>query len=458
MVEFTLKKRPLRLFFSGIGGSGMSALASFMSDSGHEVRGSDRAFDRSPDHDLCRMLRAKGITIVPQDGSGITPELDLAVFSTAVEGDRPEVIRAQQMGIPMLTRPAFLAEIVKRFRTVAVAGTSGKSTTAGMIAFVMHRLGLQPNYIGGGRVTQFMSPSHPGNSLSGDSELLVVEACESDGTIVDYAPDTSLILNLDLDHHAVEETGRMFLSLVRNTARRIVVNADDDNLSRLPLTDTATFSIERQSAFRPDGVMLQPTGSDFSLQGISFHLSLPGKFNLYNALACIATLGLMQIPLGDIAPVLAEFTGIERRFTVHLDDGARLVIEDYAHNPHKISCLLETAAKMRERICYVFQPHGFGPTRMMRYEYVKVFADRLRREDHLVLLPIFYEGGTAAKDIASEDLTDGVVAAGKSAEAIHHRDALLEMTADWDAFVVFGARDESLTGLAKAIAAALMQR
>jgi UDP-N-acetylmuramate--alanine ligase len=429
-----------------------------MRDRGHQVSGSDRSFDRKADHPLRRMLGAKGIAIVPQDGAGITPLLDLAVFSTAVESDQPEVIRARRLGVPTMTRPAFLAALVREFRTIAVAGTSGKSTTAGMLAFVMQGLGLHPNYIGGGRVTQFISPSHPGNSLSGDSDILVVEACESDGTIVDYAPDMSLLLNLDLDHHAIEETGRMFLRLSGNTARKVVINADDHNLARLSFTDPVTFSLESPSDFMAEEIVPHGGGSDFSVKGVPFHLPLPGRHNLCNALSCIAVLAVTGIPLRDIAPVLADFRGVERRFTVHLDDATRLVVEDYAHNPHKISCLLATVRTMRDRVCYVFQPHGFGPTRLMQKEYVRAFAEGLRREDHLVLLPIFYEGGTATKDISSEDLADGVRAAGKSAETIHQREALLERTADWDAFVVFGARDESLTDLARAIAAALRQK
>ncbi|HCL81431.1 MAG TPA: UDP-N-acetylmuramate--alanine ligase, partial [Nitrospiraceae bacterium] len=164
----------------------MSAIAAFMADKGHVVFGSDRAFDKNPDHPAFKTLKTKGIIIAPQDGSGINKSFDFAVFSTAVEPDQPEYLKSKSLGIPIKTRPEYLAEIVSEFKTIAVAGTSGKSTTSGMLAFLMKRLGLEPNFIGGGRVKQFRTETNPGNSITGNSDILVIEACESDGTIVNY--------------------------------------------------------------------------------------------------------------------------------------------------------------------------------------------------------------------------------------------------------------------------------
>jgi UDP-N-acetylmuramate--alanine ligase len=449
-----------KIFFSGIGGSGMSALACFAADRGNTVTGSDRAFDRDPAHPVCRMLRAKGILMVPQDGSGIDNSLDLAVFSTAVEPDRPEVVAARAAGIPTKTRPEYLAEIVMGFRTIAVAGTSGKSTTAGMLAFLMQRLGLKPNFIGGGRVKQFMSATNPGNSLTGDSDRLVIEACESDGTIVNYRPLHSVILNLDLDHHSVAVTAGLFRTLMENTTGKIFVNADDPNLGKITEREVVTFSIDNPSDCRAKDVVCRPFGTDFSVETASkaparLSLSLPGKYNLYNALSCIAVLSEMEIPLPEIASVLREFRGIERRFDIHLNEGGRMVIDDYAHNPHKISALMETAGRISERVCYIFQPHGFAPTKMMKDEYIDAFTKGLRDSDHLILLPIFYAGGTAGKDISSGDLASGIRNKGKAAEVIEKREDVLAKTRGWEAVVVFGARDETLSEFASAIAAVL---
>lgn len=453
-------ERHLKIFFSGIGGSGVSAIAGFMADKGHTIVGSDRAFDKNPNHPVYGLLKSKGINIVSQDGNGIDSSFDFAVFSTAVEHDQPEFLKAKSLGIPIKTRPEYLAEIVLDFNTIAVAGTSGKSTTAGMLAFVMQRLGLKPNFIGGGRVKQFKTKSNPGNSITGDSNLLIIEACESDGTIVNYKPEHSIILNLDLDHHPVEKTAGMFENLIKNTAGRIIVNADDNNLRILESKfrnqeskeRLITFSIDNSSKYMATDINYKPFSTAFSLYGTKFSLSLPGKYNLYNALSCIAILSEMGIPIKDIADVLHEFKGIERRFDIHLNDKKHLVIDDYAHNPHKISSLMQTISNIKKEICYIFQPHGFAPTKMMKNEYIDAFAKNLRNSDHLILLPIFYAGGTASKDISSHDLANGIKAKGKSVEVVDNRKVILERLSKWNNYVIFGARDETLSDFAKEIA------
>src|SRR5208283_3249694 len=336
----SLRDHPLKIFFSGIGGSGVSAIASFMADKGHIVVGSDRSFDGNPAHPLYQILESKNISIVPQDGSGLDSSFDFAVFSTAVEADQPEVVKARRIGVPIQTRPEYLAKIVTEFETIAVAGTSGKSTTAGMLAFFMQRLGMRPNFIGGGRVKQLKTERNAGNAIAGDSEWLVMEACESDGTIINYKPEHSIILNLELDHHSVEKTAEMFESLGGNTSGMIILNSDDANLEKVRLKNSVNFSIEAASGYCAEAVDLQPFSTGFSVNGTRFRLSLPGKYNLYNALACIALLGEMGVSLKNIAGVLNQFNGLERRFDIHLNDGKRLVIDDYAHNPHKIASFL----------------------------------------------------------------------------------------------------------------------
>jgi UDP-N-acetylmuramate--alanine ligase len=440
-----------KIFFSGIGGSGVSAIASFVADRGHAVAGSDRLFDGNPDHPICNILKRKGIAIVPQDGTGIDASLDFVVFSTAVEDGQPEVIRTREMGITMKSRPEYLSELVAEFNTVAVAGTSGKSTSAGMLAFILERLGLEPNYIGGGRVKQFKDRSNLGNALAGKSDLLVVEACESDGSIVQYYPLHSVIANLDLDHNSIERTARMFEALGENTKEIVIINRDDRNLSQCRFRKPTGFSIGAGSEYQARAIEHRPFCTNFTLHNISFRLSLPGKYNLYNALSCIALLSEIGISLRDIACVLPDFSGIERRFDIYLDDGKHLVVDDYAHNPHKISSLMETVMGIRNRVCYIFQPHGFGPTRLMEQGYVRTFIRNLRKEDHLMLLPIYYAGGTSIKDISSEDLWTEIRRAGKSAEVLRERTLLFQRINEWDNYVVFGARDESLADFAREI-------
>jgi UDP-N-acetylmuramate--alanine ligase len=446
-----------KIFFSGIGGSGVSAIASFIADRGHTVIGSDRLFDRNADHPIKKILQSKGITIVPQDGSGINDSLDFAVFSTAVENNQPDILKAEEVGIPMKTRPQYLCELASEFRTIAVAGTSGKSTTAGMLAFLLHRLGLVPNFIGGGRVKQFRNKRNLGNSLTGGSDLLVIEACESDGSIVHYHPFYSIILNLSLDHNTIDETAEMFQILSRNTKKFVVMSGDDENLTPYRFDNLIRFSIDTDSKYQAKSINYQPFGTSFRLFDIPFTLSLPGKYNLYNALACIVLLAELGVALRDIAKILPDFSGIERRFDIFLNNEKHLVIDDYAHNPHKITALMEAMKKIRGSICYIFQPHGYGPTRLMKREYIETFANNLRGEDHLILLPIYYAGGTSVTDISSENLCDGIKAAGKSTEVLHERSFLFRRLKEWDNYVVFGARDESLAEFASEIALRLKE-
>jgi UDP-N-acetylmuramate--alanine ligase len=442
----------VKIFFSGIGGSGVSAIAGFMTGKGHRTAGSDRLFDLYPEHQVCRILKEKGVAIFPQDGSGIDLSTELAVFSTAVEKDNPDFIKAEGLGTTVRTRPQYLTEIVSGFSTVAVAGTSGKSTVSGMLAFLMQGLGLGPNFIGGGRVKQFRAAGNPGNFLTGPSDTLVVEACESDGTLVDYMPSCTIISNLDLDHHSILETGRMFGRLAENTSRVIVTGGDDQNLAACGIKNAVRFSIQRESEYRATDIEYHQLRTAFRLRGRRFEVSLPGMHNLYNALACIALLSELGVAGDKVAEVLPEFAGIERRFDVHLNDGRHLVIDDYAHNPHKILSLMRTMQTLSDKVCYIFQPHGYGPTRLMRGGYIRTFSELLRPSDDLFLLPIYYAGGTAAKDISSGDIAEGVKASGRSASVLEDRGAIFDLLGKWDSHVVFGARDDSLSDYTEAIA------
>ncbi|MBI5847109.1 MAG: hypothetical protein HZB31_04040 [Nitrospirae bacterium] len=442
----------MKIFFSGIGGSGVSALAGFAADKGHSVSGSDRLFDSHADHPVRKRLEANNVRIVPQDGNGLDRGFDFAVFSTAVEPSNPDCLKAQELGLLIRTRPEYLAEIVSVYKTVAIAGTSGKSTTSGMLVFLMRQLGMSPNFIGGGRVKQFRTEKNLGNYLAGNSDQLVIEACESDGTIVNYHPAHSVILNLDLDHHSIAETGMMFEILSDNTAGMVILNADDWNLKHCRIRDAATFSIDKASDYQAVDIRYQPLTTTFSIYGQNFILSLPGRHNLYNALACIALLAETGIALKEIAAVLPEFQGIERRFDLHLNDGRHLVIDDYAHNPHKIQSLMQTMQGISGKVCYIFQPHGFAPTRLMKDGYIKTFTDCLRDTDRLIILPIYYAGGTAAQDISSEDLAAPIKAAGRDAVAVAERDAVFNLPGEYDTYVVFGARDDTLSDLAEEIA------
>lgn len=450
-----MDKGLLKLFFSGIGGSGMSAIAGFMADKGHSIVGSDRAFDSNGDCKLSHLLQTRGIKIVPHNGSGINENFDYVIFSTAVEHTQPEYLAAKSLGLKIKNRPEYLIDITKNFKTTAVAGTSGKSTTSGLLAFLMQKIGLEPNFIGGGRVKNLSLNSHIGNYIAGSSDLMVIEACESDGTIVDYSPQNSILLNLQLDHHSIEKTSSMFEKFLQQTSAIKIINADDLNLKKLKILNPISFSIDSPSDYEAENITYLPFSSSFTVNKIRFKLSLPGKYNIYNALAAIAMLSEMGVPLKDIAHFIPLFSGIQRRFDIHFNTPNHLVIDDFAHNPHKISCLMQTVSKIKDRICYIFQPHGYAPTKLMKDGYIETFATCLRESDHLILLPIYFAGGNASKDISSDDIAKSVRARGKSVQAVRERKEILDRLSEWQNFVIFGARDDTLSDLAKDIAALL---
>jgi UDP-N-acetylmuramate--alanine ligase len=167
--------------------------------------------------------------------------------------------------------------------------------------------------------------------------------------------------------------------------------------------------------------------------------------------ACIATLAEWGIPLKDCVAPLKSFRGVDRRFDVYLNEGTGFVMDDYAHNPHKIASMMQMAQKIRPGITYIFQPHGFAPTRMMKKEYIEAFTVNLRKTDRVIFLPIFYVGGTVAKDISSDVLAEGVRAGGLAATATT-REEVLANARTGDSYVVFGARDESLAAFAQQLA------
>lgn len=456
-----MEQFPENIFFSGIAGSGVSALAVFMAQRGHRVSGSDRQFDNGAGAHMLKTLRAAGIRIHPQDGSGITMELELMVLSTAVEDHRPEVVKAKEIGLKIQSRPEFLARLANGMKTIAMAGTSGKSSASGMLAHAMHSLGLSPNFIGGGRVKNLRTTANPGNVLAGSSDMLVIEADESDGSIVNYRPAHSVIANLALDHNPVEETAAMFSTLAAGTTGIVALNLDDKTLARaLPMVEGKSigYSIETPSDIMAREITLSRLGSSFSVNAQQFRLQVPGIHNIYNALGVIAMLSTMQVNPRDIAHALGSFRGIERRFDVHLDHKGILVVDDYAHNPHKISALLHTVQGVSGRTCCIFQPHGYGPLKLMLREYAATFNSMLRPGDKLFILPVYYGGGTTSKEITSTNLAElsGACAPADRTSLINEINT--SPPDAFDCYTVFGARDDSLSELAGAIAKSVSNR
>ncbi len=453
-----------RLHFAGLAGSGMSALAQVEAMAGRAVSGSDRAFDRGERVRERAMLDALGITVTVQDGSGVRTQPAAVVASTAVEAEVPDIAVARELGVPVVHRSDLLAAHVAASRTVAVAGTSGKSTVVAMLFELLRGAGRDPSVITGGEIVALQREGLWGNAWAGRGESLVVEADESDGSLTRYAPSIGVLLNLQRDHHEIDTVAAMFRQFTAQAREYCVVSADP-RLAEFArgawvwVVDGEEVPEGAARVLRASDIELEPTRGRFTLDGDAFVVPAPGLHNVRNAIAALTAAHALDVPLRSMRDALFEFAGVHRRFQTIAYTGGVEIIDDFAHNPEKIRAALATARARGRRTLAVYQPHGFGPTRFLRHDLVEAFASSLRPHDALYMLDIFYAGGTAAKDIASQDLVDDLAERGVRASVPASRAALVETLAgearEGDVILVMGARDPSLSDLARAIAAQL---
>jgi UDP-N-acetylmuramate--alanine ligase len=436
--------------FTGIFGGGMSALAQYLRFCGMDVSGSDRLQD-SPDTAMVRRrLVDLGCAIADQDGSGIGPATDAVCVSTAIEPSNPDIAAASAREIPVVHRSDLLAALIATKRTIAVAGTSGKSTVTAMIFEFLAACGKSPSLLSGAALRRLERQGLIGNAYSGGSDLLVVEADESDGTIVKYAPETAVVLNVSKDHKDVDDLRRLFATLVTNS-RWTALNADDPILSTLPADERV--GTDGAAGWRPDREEILPGSVRLFRGGIEYHLPLPGAHNLENLRAALCVCARFGCEEAVLAQAVRAFEGVDRRFARTETTRHVHVVDDFAHNPAKIAAAVDAARGLSGRVVAVYQPHGFGPTRFLKDDYVAAFRAVFHEGDSLYLLPIYYAGGTAQKDISSEDLITALGPVPFRAKAPPDREKLLSMLeADvrpGDVLLIMGARDPSLPALAR---------
>ena len=445
-------------FFCGIGGSGMLPLASIVRASGGRVAGSDRSLDAGRTQGKFDYLRSLGIQLFPQDGSGLRPGMTL-VTSAAVEEGIADVVRARELGLEHLTRPQFLARLLNSAqRSVAIGGTSGKSTVTAMTGWILHACHRQPTVMNGAVMKNFVTPSAPfASALVGDPELFVSEVDESDGSIALYRPEVALVNNVTLDHKEMGELRGLFAGFL-GAARKAIVNLDDPEARLL----AESVPAERLTGFGFDSPGAAVMGKDYrdTDQGSSFAveaggeraevaLQVPGHHNAVNALAAIAAALALGVRLDEAAAALARFEGIKRRLETLGTAAGVTVIDDFAHNPDKIDASLATLRARDGRLLVMFQPHGYGPLAKMGEELADSFARGMAPGDLLFLPDPVYHGGTVDKVRDSAWLAGAVAERGGSARHVAERaalgEALLAEARPGDRIVIMGARDDSLS-------------
>jgi UDP-N-acetylmuramate--alanine ligase len=440
------------IHFTGIFGSGMSALAQYLRFQGILVSGSDRLLASEDTASIRRSLEGLGCAIVPQDGSGVGADIDVVCVSTAIEDSNPDIAASRNSRIPIVHRSDVLSALIAAKKTIAVAGTSGKSTVTAMIFEFLTACGKSPSLISGAGLRRLEKQGLIGNAYSGGSDLLVVEADESDGTLVKYCPEAAVILNVSKDHKGTDELKQLFGTLASRSPWT-ASNAEDPILVSLPAT--VRFGRNGSGSWRPDREELLPTSVKLVKNNIEYHLPLPGDHNLENLRAALCVCEHFGCDESALAEGVKNYEGVARRFSVTATKQNVHVVDDFAHNPAKIAAVVRAARGLAERIIAVYQPHGFGPTRFLKDEYIATFRAIFQQRDSLYLLPIYYAGGTAQKDISSEDIVHGLGTVAFNAHAVSGRDELLaRLKADakpGDCVLVMGARDPSLPALVKKV-------
>ena len=459
-------------FFCGIGGSGMLPLALILHGQGAEIAGSDRSRDQGRSPEKFAWLESLGFRLFAQDGSGISSSAQTLVASAAVEDTVPEMIRAKELGCPRMSRAELLATLFNAAPVgIAIGGTSGKSTVTGMLGWIMTVAGRDPTIMNGAVMKNFVAADAPfASARVGAGEIFVSEVDESDGSIALYRPKVAVLGNVSLDHKSLEELRALFGDFL-GAAEVAAINVDDAETAALAPCARAlvTFgtesteamigvvpgSISEASASLSAAIMDRRDGNVCELS-----LKVPGRHNLANALAAIAGANAAGVPVAEAVAALASFTGLARRFDiVGTSPSGITVIDDFGHNPDKVSATLDTLKAHPGRVIAFFQPHGYGPLRQMGAELADVFAAKLAPDDLTILCDPVYFGGTVDRSLGAERIVDLIKAAGGTAEYVAAREdcglRITEIARPEDRIVIMGARDDTLSLFARELLANL---
>lgn len=448
-------------FFIGIAGTGMSALAQYLQGIGKNVSGSDRYFQPGEFNETKEKLEAEGIRCFLQDGSGLNEKTDLVVVSTAIEDTVYEVQKAKQLNIPIIRRSELLALIAASKKTIAIGGTSGKSTTTAMLFAILEYAEMNPSIISGAGLTSIIKEGKIGNAKVGTGDWLVIEADESDGSIVQYKPEIGILLNVDKDHKEVDTLMEMF-TVFKNNSKRFVVNQSHSLAKKLSQDIDHDFSIDEIAPARYIAKEFEQNGLSIRFKidlpitiGTPFTIDALGRHNMENATAAAAVANLIGVDLKKCSDALKDYEGIYRRNQVYGNKNGVWMVDDYAHNPVKCAAAIKACQPVAPKVIAWFQPHGYAPTKFLRDDFAEEIAKALRSQDEIWMSEIFYAGGTTTKDISANDLINDLKARGANAYFVENRNDLVKAArshlSDNCVLLLMGARDPSLEQFAKEV-------
>jgi UDP-N-acetylmuramate--alanine ligase len=442
------------IHFVGIGGIGMSGIAEVMHNLGYSVQGSDIA-----EGYVVEGLRKRGIAVMIGHRAENLGDAAVVVTSTAVKRDNPEVVAALENRVPVVRRAEMLAELMRLKRTVAVAGTHGKTTTTSMVAALLDAGGVDPTVINGGIINSYGS-----NARLGASEWMVVEADESDGSFLRLDGTIAVVTNIDpehLDHYgSFEAIKDAFVEFIENVpfygcavlcidhpeVQAVIPKVRDRRVITYGFSAQADVRGENVVPYpggnRFDAVIRQRDGSSRRIEGIA--LPMPGRHNVQNALAAVAVAVEMGCADDVVQSGFAKFTGVKRRFTKVGEIDGVTIIDDYGHHPVEIRAVLAAAREGigAGRVIAVVQPHRFTRLRDHMDEFQAAFNDA----DMVYAAPVYPAGEAPIEGVSSEAMVEGIKARGhRSAQTIGGADALARTLADvaqdGDMVVCLGAGD-----------------
>ncbi|NWF29313.1 UDP-N-acetylmuramate--L-alanine ligase [Streptomyces sp. PKU-EA00015] len=440
-----------RPHFIGIGGAGMSGIAKILAQRGAKVAGSD-----AKESATAESLRALGATVhIGHAAEHLASDASCVVVSSAIRADNPELARAAELSVPVVHRSDALASLMTGLRSIAVAGTHGKTTTTSMLAVALTELGLDPSYAIGGDL------EGPGtNARHGEGEIFVAEADESDRSFQKYDPEVAIVLNVELDHHAnyasMDEIYESFETFVGKVVPggTLVVAADQPGAVELAsrVRDASSLKVvtygESEDAdvrihkVTPRGLTSEVT---VLLEGrlLTFTVSVPGRHYAHNAVAALAAGVALGIPAHNLASALGKYTGVKRRLQPKGEAAGVQVIDSYAHHPTEMTADLEAmrGAAADSRLVVVFQPHLFSRTQELGTE----MGQALALADASVVLDIYPAREDPIPGITSELIIEAARTAGAEVTAVHDKAAVPEVIAGMakpgDLVLTMGAGD-----------------
>jgi UDP-N-acetylmuramate--alanine ligase len=394
MIDFEKTKK---IYFIGIGGIMMSAVARFFIERGVEVSGSDREMSEITDK-----LEKIGASVVKGHSvANLTNEFDLVITTEAIELDNPELIRANDLKLPVFTVYQILGELSKDKYTIAVAGMHGKSTSSSMMGLLLEAAGLDPTIFIGTQLKEY-----DGNFRMGKSEYIVSEACEYRDNFLNYYPSIGVITNIEAEHldyfkniTGVKKSFKTFASQIKEDGW-LVYNGDDKNtknVARGCRANKISFGVEADGLdFRAENIEVGEDGNvRFEIKskklkefdGIRFSLKVPGKFNVYNALSVIAVAAILEIKIQIIQEVLSKFSGVWRRFEFRGESEGISYYDDYAHHPTEIKATLQAVKEKfgNKKVWIIYQPHLYSRTN----DFMGEFAESLNLAENLLIAPIY---------------------------------------------------------------------